>query len=181
MRQDRTSELRGLLSPPIAGSSSRSSSTSYPPPETSSNLIKPKRLRRRDGKSSPEHAEEERWTREFLREAYSLYDHLRRLGDHLSKIRNAYLNTTRSGPQYARSTANKNDASSTDLGRGDDGILKRLEKARWLSDREIDEVDLRTKVVLRACRDRVGLLEAREKCELVGGWEEEGERWERLC
>lgn len=94
-----------------------------------------------------------------------MHDHLRQLGDHLGKIRNAYLNTSRTGPQYARVQAGSpaHPTSATDS--GEDGILRRLEKARWLSDREIDEVDLRTKVVLKGCRDRVSLLEAREKCE----------------
>jgi len=38
-----------------------------------------------------------------------------------------------------------------------------LEKAKVLTDREREEVDLRSRVVIQGCKERVGVLEVREK------------------
>jgi syntaxin 18 len=43
--------------------------------------------------------------------------------------------------------------------------LRYLERAKYLSDREKDEVDVRARLIIKTCRDRVELLERREKCE----------------
>lgn len=41
--------------------------------------------------------------------------------------------------------------------------MRALEKVKVLTDREREEVDLRSRVVLQGCRERVGVLEVREK------------------
>jgi syntaxin 18 len=47
--------------------------------------------------------------------------------------------------------------------------LRAFEKAKVLTDRDREEVDLRSRVVLQGCRERVGVLEVREKskCDFV--------------
>lgn len=60
----------------------------------------------------------------------------------------------------------KGEGGATETGAAEDDqderILARLENSRWLTDRERDEINLRTQVILRGCRDRVTLLEIRE-------------------
>jgi syntaxin 18 len=48
---------------------------------------------------------------------------------------------------------------------GDDDAdsFRSLESAKFLSEREKDEVDLRAKVIIKTCRERIRLLEAQEK------------------
>jgi syntaxin 18 len=41
--------------------------------------------------------------------------------------------------------------------------LRYLEQSKHLSDREKDEVDVRARLIIKTCRDRVELLERREK------------------
>lgn len=42
--------------------------------------------------------------------------------------------------------------------------LRRYEKSKYLSERERDEIDIRAKMILRRCRERVSMLEEGEKC-----------------
>jgi syntaxin 18 len=51
-----------------------------------------------------------------------------------------------------------------------------LERAKVLTEREREEVDLRARVVLGGCKERVGVLEVREKSEFFPSsvWAEEG-------
>jgi syntaxin 18 len=49
--------------------------------------------------------------------------------------------------------------------------LRALERAKVLTDREREEVDLRCRVVLQGCRERVGVLEVREKSESASSFD----------
>lgn len=49
-----------------------------------------------------------------------------------------------------------------DQGDDQDG-LERWKDSKFLSDRERDEIDLRAKVIIRRCKERVYLLEQAEK------------------
>ncbi|WOO81454.1 Syntaxin-18 [Vanrija pseudolonga] len=87
----------------------------------------------------------------FLKEAYQIYGHLSELQRTLKAIRKPYLSTDVPPPLSRRA---RNDG-------GDE--LKRYEGSKYLSERERDEIDVRTKMILRRCRERVGDLEAEEK------------------
>lgn len=99
----------------------------------------------------------------FLAEAYQIvrhlpsprspqYGHLADLGRMLKAVRKPYLSTAEPPPlsRRARATA-------------DDDTLKRYEGSKFLSERERDEIEVRAKMILRRCRDRVGMLEDAEK------------------
>lgn len=87
------------------------------------------------------------------------YGHLSELQRTLKAIRKPYLSTDVPPPLSRRA---RNDG-------GDE--LKRYEGSKYLSERERDEIDVRTKMILRRCRERVGDLEAEEKgaCSKGGG------------
>ncbi|KAL1411142.1 hypothetical protein Q8F55_002092 [Vanrija albida] len=88
----------------------------------------------------------------FLKEAYQIYGHLSELQRTLKAIRKPYLSTEVPPPLSRRAGA-----------RPDGDELRRYEGSKYLSDRERDEIDVRTKMILRRCRERVGDLEAEEK------------------
>jgi syntaxin 18 len=58
----------------------------------------------------------------------------------------------------------------TSNGTAEEDGLDRWKDSKYLSDRERDEIDLRAKVILRRCRERVALLEQQET----------GESWSRM-
>jgi len=74
----------------------------------------------------------------------------------LKTIRKPYLSTSEPPPLSRRARA----ATAEE----DDDKLKRYEGSKYLSERERDEIDVRAKMILRRCRERVGLLEEQEKC-----------------
>ena len=47
---------------------------------------------------------------------------------------------------------------------------KKWERVKYLTDRERDEIDLRARMILRRCKDRVGMLELAEQCEFVASF-----------
>lgn len=74
----------------------------------------------------------------------------------LRQIRKPYLSTAEAPPLHRRRPG---------AAAGDDDTLKRWENTKYLSDRERDEIDVRAKMILRRCRERVGQLEQGEKGE----------------
>ena len=112
---------------------------------------------------------------EFLKEAYrivscflALHDdnvetlktqhtHLSGLVALLQGIRKPYLSITE--PPRRR--------QPRPIEEGVDGELKRWEGSKYLSERERDEIDTRGKLILRQCRERVGVLEDGEKGEFL--------------
>jgi syntaxin 18 len=86
------------------------------------------------------------------------HGHLADLGRMLKTIRKPYLSTTEPPPLSRR--------SRTAAAAGDDDELKRFEGTKYLSERERDEIDVRAKMILRRCKERVGLLEDAEKSRL---------------
>jgi syntaxin 18 len=85
--------------------------------------------------------------------------HLASLSTLLGTIRKAYLSTATA--PIRRHERPHEDGSSGGQG-GEDG-LERWKDSKYLSDRERDEIDLRAKVILRRCRERVTQLEEQEK------------------
>jgi len=75
------------------------------------------------------------------------------LGTLLGGIKKAYLST-------ANAPARRLDRGGTN---GEGEGLEKWKDSKFLSDRERDEIDLRGRVILRRCRERVGLLEEQEK------------------
>ncbi|EJT45712.1 hypothetical protein A1Q2_00918 [Trichosporon asahii var. asahii CBS 8904] len=89
----------------------------------------------------PRRQSEEEKKDSFLKEAYQI-------------IRKPYLSTAEAPPLHRRRPG---------AAAGDDDTLKRWENTKYLSDRERDEIDVRAKMILRRCRERVGQLEQGEK------------------
>lgn len=73
----------------------------------------------------------------------------------LKQIRKPYLSTAE---PPAMSRRHRPGAA-----KGDQDQLQRWENTKYLSDAERDEIDVRAKMILRRCRERVGQLEAGEK------------------
>ncbi|ORY28781.1 snare-complex protein syntaxin-18 N-terminus-domain-containing protein [Naematelia encephala] len=97
---------------------------------------------------------------EFLKEAYRIYEHLTSLNTLLASIRKPYLSLTTQPPLSRRPRpAESNDNEAEAEGQE----LRKWQGSKYLSDRERDEIDLRGKMILRTCRERVGILEESEK------------------
>ncbi|GHJ88102.1 hypothetical protein NliqN6_4504 [Naganishia liquefaciens] len=116
-------------------------------------------LKRRRRNASREEEDEERARRDFLAEAYRIHNQLSELTAHLRLIRRAYLSTAPS-PLSSRHRPPQPPTPDDDPERA---RLRYLERSKHLSDREKDEVDVRARLVIKTCRDRVELLEQREK------------------
>ncbi|CAK9779950.1 hypothetical protein CC85DRAFT_278029 [Cutaneotrichosporon oleaginosum] len=91
----------------------------------------------------------------FLNEAYQIYGHLSDLGRLLKTVRKPYLSTAEPPPISRR--------GRTAAANGDDDELRRFENSKYLSERERDEIEVRAKMILRRCRERVTMLEEAEK------------------
>lgn len=83
------------------------------------------------------------------------------LSKHLKTIRKAYLSIAEAPISRRRRPA--------------DASVEKDEWAQWdgakyLSDRDREEIDQRGKMILRRCRERVGILEDGEKGESIGGF-----------
>lgn len=131
-------------------------------------------MKRRRRKVSREDEEEERARRDFLAEAYRIvstfvcykttahplqHKQLAELTAHLRLIRRAYLSTA---PPPLLSRHRQPQPNTADID-PEQARLRYLEQAKHLSDREKDEVDVRARLIIKTCRDRVELLERREK------------------
>ncbi|BEJ15116.1 hypothetical protein CspHIS471_0408830 [Cutaneotrichosporon sp. HIS471] len=91
----------------------------------------------------------------FLKEAYQIYGHLSDLGRLLKAVRKPYLSTAEPPPLSRR--------GRTSAANGGEDELHRFEGTKYLSERERDEIEVRAKMILRRCRDRVTTLEVDEK------------------
>ncbi|KAJ9113618.1 hypothetical protein QFC22_005926 [Naganishia vaughanmartiniae] len=124
-------------------------------------------LTRRKPRVSRETGEEYAMRREFMDEAYRIHKQLTELTDHLRLIRRAYLSTSPAPlPSRLRQQQQQQQQQQSKPGNELDPEKQRLrylENAKHLSDREKDEVDVRARLIIKTCRDRVELLERREK------------------
>jgi hypothetical protein len=138
--------------------------------------VKKDGLKRRRRKVSREVEMEENARRDFLAEAYrivsgsfmvmrpladwSQHKQLSELTAHLRLIRRAYLSTA--PPPLPSRQRQQPLPNSADMD-PERARLRYLEQSKHLSDREKDEVDVRARLIIKTCRDRVELLERREK------------------
>lgn len=73
----------------------------------------------------------------------------------LKTVRKPYLSTAEPPPLSRR--------GRTSVANGGDDELRRFEGTKYLSERERDEIEVRAKMILRRCRERVTMLEEAEK------------------
>ncbi|KAK4687694.1 syntaxin 18, partial [Tremellales sp. Uapishka_1] len=97
------------------------------------------------------------YSAEFLQEAYRIYRHLDDLAILLKQIRKPYLSSE--GPS-------RRDRQAARATQGEGSELTRWKGVKYLSDRDRDEIDQLGKIIVRRCRERVGLLEDLEKAKL---------------
>ncbi|WVQ63880.1 uncharacterized protein L199_002036 [Kwoniella botswanensis] len=95
---------------------------------------------------------------EFLKEAYRIYQHLTSLSHLLSSVRKPYLSTIEPPPLSRRTHNHHHDEGGDEMNE-----WKKWEKVKYLTDRERDEIDLRARMILRRCKERVGVLELGEQ------------------
>ncbi|OCF35576.1 syntaxin 18 [Kwoniella heveanensis CBS 569] len=109
---------------------------------------------------------------EFLKEAYRIHAHLASLTHLLKTVRKAYLSTIEPPPLSRRAPRDRTNpyassSSSSDPNVQEDGAAegewRKWEKVKYLTDKERDEIDLRARMILRRCKDRVGVLELSEQ------------------
>ncbi|KAI5451024.1 hypothetical protein NCC49_002513 [Naganishia albida] len=117
-------------------------------------------VKRKRRKVPRKEEEQDDMRREFLAEAYRIHNQLEALTSHLRLIRRAYLSTSPALPSRARQQPPFTASPEEDPERA---RLRYLERAKYLGDREKDEVDVRARLIIKTCRDRVELLERREK------------------
>ncbi|XAO25036.1 hypothetical protein I312_103845 [Cryptococcus bacillisporus CA1280] len=97
---------------------------------------------------------------EFLKEAYRIHTHLRSLQQLLASVRKAYLSTVEPPPLSRRPKEPERNVN------GDAKVEEewaRWEKVKYLTDKERDEIDLRARMILRRCQERIGILEVTEQ------------------
>lgn len=102
-------------------------------------------------------------------DSFEQHKHLTALSNHIKLIRRAYI-STQAPPISSRSQTPNPQPRARGTGAEaeedpEQRRLRALERAKVLTDREREEVDLRCRVVLQGCRERVGVLEVREKSE----------------
>ncbi|KIR64037.1 syntaxin 18 [Cryptococcus bacillisporus CA1873] len=88
---------------------------------------------------------------EFLKEAYRIL---------LASVRKAYLSTVEPPPLSRRPKEPERNVN------GDAKVEEewaRWEKVKYLTDKERDEIDLRARMILRRCQERIGILEVTEQ------------------
>ncbi|WWD21290.1 hypothetical protein CI109_105774 [Kwoniella shandongensis] len=108
--------------------------------------------------------ESSRANEEFLKEAYRIHAHLSSLQHLLVSVRKPYLSTVEPPPLSRRAPR---DTDRRNVGDGEDGDdveeWRKWERVKYLTDRERDEIDLRARMILRRCKERVGALELSEQ------------------
>ncbi|WRT69085.1 uncharacterized protein IL334_006068 [Kwoniella shivajii] len=107
----------------------------------------------RKGKGKESDLDEE----EFLKESYRIYNHLLSLQHLLTSVRKPYLSTVEP-PPLSRRSHKENKAADED----EQNEWKKWERVKYLTDRERDEIDLRARMILRRCKERVNALEISE-------------------
>ncbi|WVR09052.1 hypothetical protein IAU60_006113 [Kwoniella sp. DSM 27419] len=150
---DQTAVFTSILKERQATSHSHSSDRSKSP-------LRSARSPTRKGKGKADEQED------FLREAYRIYAHLTSVRDLLQTVRKAYLSTVEPPPLTRRAhrvtLPSHGDVDDEDFAQSEEG-WKRWERAKYLTDKERDEIDLRARMILRRCKDRVGVLELAEQ------------------
>ncbi|GFZ47119.1 hypothetical protein JCM24511_04861 [Saitozyma sp. JCM 24511] len=96
----------------------------------------------------------------FLKEAYRIHTHLSELTSTLHSVRLPYLSLS-DPPPLSRRTPRTPHAQHGLAAEEDE--LRRYTGSKYLTDREREEIDLRGKMILRRCRERVRVLEDGEK------------------
>ncbi|TYJ57661.1 hypothetical protein B9479_001514 [Cryptococcus floricola] len=97
----------------------------------------------------------------FLKESYQIYTHLASLRHLLTSVRKPYLSSAEPPPMSRRRPQRPTSSQA-----GDDGQVEewaKWEKSKYLTDKERDEIDLRARMILRRCNERVGVLERAER------------------
>ncbi|ORX39330.1 snare-complex protein syntaxin-18 N-terminus-domain-containing protein [Kockovaella imperatae] len=125
--------------------------TSYPPSKRSKSPFRSKSPNRK-GKGKQVEEDEE-----FLKEAYRIHTHLGSLSTLLKTIRKPYLSIS-SAPSRLNRASRQDVSESSEL-----NSLDKWRDSKHLTDRERDEIDLRGRMILRRCKDRVVALEDMEK------------------
>ncbi|WWC64015.1 uncharacterized protein I303_106621 [Kwoniella dejecticola CBS 10117] len=128
--------------------------SSVPPSIRSKSPSRISTSRKGKGKQA-DHEDEE----EFLKEAYRIYNHLQSLEYLLITVRKAYLSNVEPPPLSRRNHRLQPDSAERDK---EEDEWKRWEKVKYLTDKERDEIDLRARMILRRCKDRVNVMEAAE-------------------
>lgn len=80
----------------------------------------------------------------------------------MASVRKAYLSTVEPPPLSRRPKEPERNVS------GDAKVEEewaRWEKVKYLTDKERDEIDLRARMILRRCQERIGILEVTEQSE----------------
>ncbi|WVQ81398.1 hypothetical protein IAT38_003522 [Cryptococcus sp. DSM 104549] len=143
---DHTSDFRSILSTQLS---------SIPPSARSKS---PSRLPARHGRGKGKGKEEDE-EGEFLKEAYRIHTHLASLQHLLTSVRKPYLSTVEPPPISRRREPRRTAAEGET---GEEEEWKKWERVKHLTDRERDEIDLRARMILRRCKERVGVLEMAE-------------------
>ncbi|TFK94707.1 hypothetical protein K466DRAFT_649195 [Polyporus arcularius HHB13444] len=108
----------------------------------------------RPAKRSPESERQELLNKEYVKEAYNVFNHISTLTRMLSSVRKAYLNVDARGPPMIRHTPRTIDIAGGEQSWSD---------IRNLTNEERDQIDLQARVILSRCKDRVAQLEELEK------------------
>ncbi|WVF65546.1 hypothetical protein IAT40_000274 [Kwoniella sp. CBS 6097] len=171
---DQTNAFHSILDDRLASSSSSSSNGNGKSSRPKSpfggrgragDSRSPSRSTKGKGKGKGKDVEEEE---EFLKEAYRIHAHLASLTHLLKTVRKAYLSTIEP-PPLSRRNRDRPDiglgsgSNSKAQDEGTEGEWRKWEKVKYLTDKERDEIDLRARMILRRCRDRVGVLELSEQ------------------
>ncbi|TDL29434.1 hypothetical protein BD410DRAFT_709616 [Rickenella mellea] len=93
-------------------------------------------------------------SREYLKEAYNVLNHINNLTRMLSSIRKPYLNVDSDTNPLSRPSTSKLDLSSSEQG---------WSSIRHLTNEERDQIDLQARVILSKCANRVKDMETLEK------------------
>lgn len=80
----------------------------------------------------------------------------------MTSVRKAYLSTVEPPPLSRRPKEPRIDVNGTTK---EEEQWARWEKVKYLTDKERDEIDLRARMILRRCQERVGILEMTEQSE----------------
>ncbi|KLO15866.1 hypothetical protein SCHPADRAFT_870445 [Schizopora paradoxa] len=126
----------------------------------------PDMKRRKPSKSTRRNQEEEARrmiNKEFMREAYSILNHVNNLSRMLASIRRPYLNVDAS----SSSLTQRQPSRALEL--TGEGAEQTWSGIRSLTNEERDQIDLQAKVILSKCRDRVRQMEElnnRQRAEL---------------
>ncbi|WWC73081.1 uncharacterized protein I206_107046 [Kwoniella pini CBS 10737] len=140
---DHTSAFQSIFSDKLS---------SIPPSRRSKSPSRLTSSRKGKGKQGDHENEED-----FLKEAYRIYEHLQSLEILIKSVRKPYLSNIEPPPLSRRNIrTHLEDVKEEDE-------WKRWGKVKYLTDRERDEIDLRARMILRRCKDRINIMETTEQ------------------